>query len=42
MSEYKYTSLTTEYMEKMDKTLPWADYPRPSMVRDSYIFLNGE
>ena len=41
MSEYKYTNLTTEYMEKMDRKLPWADYPRPSMVRDSYICLNG-
>ena len=42
MSESKYTSLTTEYMEKMDKKMPWEIYPRPSMVRDSYICLNGE
>lgn len=42
MSDYKYTTLTTEYMEKMDKLLPWSEYPRPSMVRDSYICLNGE
>ena len=42
MSEYKYTTLTTEYMEQMDKDMPWAEYPRPSMVRDSYICLNGE
>ena len=42
MSESKYTSLTTEYMEEMDKKMPWAIYPRPSMVRDSYICLNGE
>ncbi len=42
MSESKYTSLTTEYMEEMDRKMPWAIYPRPSMVRDSYICLNGE
>ena len=42
MSEYKYTTLTTEYMEQMDKDMPWAEYPRPSMVRDSYVCLNGE
>ena len=42
MSENKYTSLTTEYMEQMDKAMPWADYPRPSMVRSSYLCLNGE
>ena len=42
MSEYKYTTLTTEYMEKMDKDMPWSEYPRPSMVRDSYICLNGK
>jgi beta-galactosidase/beta-glucuronidase len=34
-------SLTTAYAEKMDKSCPWADYPRPSLVRDSYICLNG-
>lgn len=42
MSESKYTSLTTEYIEEMDRKMPWAIYPRPSMVRDSYICLNGE
>lgn len=42
MSEYKYTSLTTEYMEQMNRDLPWSDYPRPSMVRDSYLCLNGQ
>ena len=42
MSETKYTNLTTEYMDKMDRDIPWADYPRPSMVRDSYICLNGK
>ncbi len=42
MSEYKYTSLTTEYMEEMNRELPWSEYPRPSMVRDSYLCLNGQ
>lgn len=42
MNEYRYTNLTTSYMEKMDRNMPWADYPRPSMVRESYICLNGK
>ena len=42
MADNKYTSLTTEYMSEMDRTTPWADYPRPSMVRESYLCLNGE
>ena len=37
MSEYKYTTLTTEYMEQMDKDMPWAEYPRPQMWRESYV-----
>ena len=32
----------TPYRHKMDKSLPWADYPRPSMRRSSYFCLNGE
>ncbi len=34
--------LNTVYSEKMNTACPLADYPRPSMVRDSYICLNGE
>ena len=26
----------------MDRSAPWADYPRPMLVRDSYLSLNGE
>lgn len=37
-----YESLSTKYMEHMDRTCPHAYYPRPSMVRDSYLSLNGE
>ena len=34
--------LATTYEEKMNKDLPWSDYPRPSLVRDSFLCLNGE
>ena len=33
--------LTTVFSEKMDKNHPLPEYPRPQMVRDSYINLNG-
>lgn len=36
-----YPTLKTEYIEEMDKKIPWNEYPRPSMVRDSFICLNG-
>lgn len=42
MKYKKYPTLTTEYTEKMDKLTPWNEYPRPSMVRDSFLCLNGE
>ena len=38
----KLTHLTTDYSDKMSQELPWSDYPRPSMVRDSYFCLNGK
>ena len=37
-----YPTLKTEYIEEMDKKTPWNEYPRPSMVRDSFLCLNGE
>ena len=37
-----YPTLKTEYIEEMDKKIPWNEYPRPSMVRDSFLCLNGE
>lgn len=37
-----YESLRTKYEEKMDRACPHAYYPRPTMVRDSYLSLNGE
>lgn len=41
MQYKKFDTLVTPYMERMDSELPWADYPRPGMVRESYISLNG-
>ena len=37
-----YANLTTPHYDEVDKNAPWQDYPRPSMVRDSYLSLNGE
>ena len=37
-----YKTLKTEYINDMDKAMPWNEYPRPSLVRDSFICLNGE
>ena len=37
-----FKTLITPYAEKMDKDCPWNEYPRPSMVRDSFICLNGK
>ena len=34
--------LTTPFIEKMDRVMPWNEYPRPSMVRNSFLCLNGE
>ena len=41
MKKNGYNILTTPYAERMDKDTPWAEYPRPSMVRSSYMTLNG-
>ena len=38
----KYGQLYTKYSENMDKTHPWSEYPRPRLVRDSFMSLNGE
>ncbi len=37
-----FDQLTTEYSEQMDRDVPWNFYPRTSMVRESFICLNGE
>ncbi len=36
-----YPTLKTEFIEEMDRTIPWNEYPRLSMVRDSFLCLNG-
>lgn len=36
------SKLTTPFQSKMDKKCPWVNYPRPQLVRDSYLCLNGE
>ena len=42
MADKLFPTLTTEYIEEMDRTVPWNEYPRPSMVRNSFLCLNGE
>lgn len=34
--------LSTVYSERMDRSCPWNEYPRPTLKRDSFICLNGE
>lgn len=34
-------ALTTPYVDSMDKITPWNEYPRPTMVRGSFLCLNG-
>ena len=41
MKTSNYETLLTPFAEDMDKRVPWSDYPRPTMVRDSYMTLNG-
>ena len=42
MKKKIYSTLKTKYIDEMDKLTPWNEYPRPSMVRDSFLCLNGE
>ena len=41
MKEQKFSTLVTKYANEMDKNIPWNEYPRPSMVRGSFLCLNG-
>lgn len=41
MKKIQTVKLTTPFAEKMGET-PWSEYPRPTLVRDSYLSLNGE
>ena len=42
MKKKIYPTLRTKYIDEMEKVTPWNEYPRPSMVRDSFLCLNGE
>ena len=42
MKKQKFSTLLTKYAKEMDKNMPWNEYPRPSMVRGSFLCLNGE
>ena len=42
MKKSEINTLITPYEAKMSKEIPLSDYPRPGMVRNSYISLNGE
>ena len=42
MKETKFATLKTAYASQMDKNIPWNEYPRPSMVRSSFLCLNGK
>ncbi len=42
MAKQQFDKLLTPFGEKLDRTCPLPEYPRPQMVRDSYINLNGE
>ena len=41
MKKEIFPTLITPYVEEMDAKMPWCEYPRPSMVRDSFLCLNG-
>ena len=34
-------SLTTPWTEDVDRSHPWPEYPRPQMVREEWLSLNG-
>lgn len=37
----EFSTLTTEFEQKLDANDPWNDYPRPQLKRDSFLSLNG-
>lgn len=41
MKKYQTVNLLTPFAEKVGD-IPWGEYPRPTLVRDSYLSLNGE
>ncbi len=41
MENNEFVQLKTPFESGLDKSMPYAEYPRPSLVRDSYMCLNG-
>lgn len=41
MKDNVYKTLTTPYSDNLDTVSPWNIYPRPQLVRDSFLSLNG-
>ncbi len=41
MKDTIFPTLTTPYFDAMDNDMPWNEYPRPQMKRDSFLCLNG-
>ncbi|MBQ7090469.1 MAG: hypothetical protein IJN82_05055, partial [Clostridia bacterium] len=38
----EFAEIETPFEQEFDRALPFADYPRPQLQRDSYLCLNGE
>ena len=36
-----FETLKTPFYDKVNREIPWNEYPRPTMVGDSFICLNG-
>ena len=41
MKKEIFPTLITPFVNDMDTAMPWCEYPRPSIVRDSFLCLNG-
>ena len=37
----KFATLYTPFEKDLNIDMPWAEYPRPQLMRDSFINLNG-
>ena len=37
----KFATLYTPFEKDLNIDMPWAEYPRPQLIRDSFINLNG-
>lgn len=42
MKDTTFPTLKTPYFDDMDKNMPWNEYPRPQMKRESFLCLNGQ